>query len=484
MAESVLILGAGMGGLFTALALKPSERMITILERDPPPPAGVEEAFQDWRRRGVGQLRHSHGFLSRLRDVIKRRHPALIDALRDAGCREIVFTDMMPPALRETYAPEPGDEDIVILSSRRTTFELVLRHYVEALAGVTLVSNAFARELILAAEPGAPIRVDGARGELDGAAREWRADLVVDAQGRLSDAREQLIAAGAVIPEEAESCGIVYFTRHYRRTGVEPAESRTPGNGDLDYLKFGRFPGDNGCFSITLAAPEIEEGLRQALVRPEVFDEVCARLPGLAPWLDPAISEPISRVFGMGELTSRWRRFVNPDQRALHGYFAVGDALIRSNPLYGRGCSFAAVESELLGQVLDETDEPAERARLYDSRVREALRPFYEDMREQDRAAIRRAEQARDPAYRSPLRARLLKSFVDNGVGPAVRGDVRLLRAAVREFNMVDPPRAWVRKPENLVKLVGRWARARPAEAAPPPLGPRRAEMLAALGLA
>jgi hypothetical protein len=50
---------------------------------------------------------------------------------------------------------------------------------------------------------------------------------------------------------------------------------------------------------------------------------------------------------------------------------------------------------------------------------------------------------------------------------------------------MVDPPRAWLRRPENLLKVVGRWARGRSANASfyPPPLGPDRAEMMAALGL-
>jgi hypothetical protein len=207
--------------------------------------------------------------------------------------------------------------------------------------------------------------------------------------------------------------------------------------------------------------------------------------PGIADWVDPPGSEPISRVFGMGDLKSHWRRLVSPERRAILGFFALGDSLIRTNPLYGRGCSFAAVESELLQGVLDETADPALRARLYDARITTALRPYYEDMRDQDRAAIRRAAHALDPAYRAPLRARLVQSFIGDGVGIAVRADIDLLREALRDFNMVDPPRAWLRRPENMIKMVGRWARGRTANARfyPPPLGPDRAEMMAALGL-
>ncbi len=487
MTEKLLVLGAGMAGLFTALALAPGKRDILILERDPPlPEGGVEAAFAEWRRRGVGQLRHSHGFLARMRNVIKHSHPALLDQLREAGCREISFTDLMPAALRQTYEPSAGDDDMVILTSRRTSFEFIVRRYVEALAGVTIVSDAFVRQLIVEAAPGAAMRVLGVSGEQDGQAREWRGDVIIDAQGRLSEAKEQLTAAGAVVPEESEDCGILYFTRHYRRiAAADPPVSRATGTGDLGYIKYARFPGDNGCFSITLAVPQVETALRQAVLKPEVFQQVCGLFPGIADWIDPAGSEPISRVFGMGDLKSHWRRFVSPERRAILGFFALGDSLIRTNPLYGRGCSFAAVESEILRDVLDETDDPALRARLYDARVTTALRPYFEDMRSQDRSAIRRAANALDPAYRAPLRAKVLQSFIGDGVGVAVRADVDLLREAIREFNMVDPPRAWLRRPENMLKVVGHWARGRTANARyhPPPLGPDRAGMMAALGL-
>ncbi|MFA7264402.1 MAG: FAD-dependent oxidoreductase, partial [Caulobacter sp.] len=49
MTERVLVIGAGMAGLFTALALGGEGRRLDILERDPPAPAGgADEAFADW----------------------------------------------------------------------------------------------------------------------------------------------------------------------------------------------------------------------------------------------------------------------------------------------------------------------------------------------------------------------------------------------------------------------------------------------------
>src|ERR1019366_5684473 len=92
--ESVVVLGAGIAGLCVALALAPTGRRITLLERDAPPPEGGAEAvFDHWQRRGASQLRHSHAFLARLRKLIAVEHPALLEALRSAGARELRFAD-------------------------------------------------------------------------------------------------------------------------------------------------------------------------------------------------------------------------------------------------------------------------------------------------------------------------------------------------------------------------------------------------------
>ena len=488
MAERVIIIGAGIAGLCAALALAPTGRAITLLERDAPPPqGGADEIFNDWTRHGVGQMRHSHAFLARLRTIIKTQHPRLLEALLEAGCREIGMADMLPQPLRETYAPQPGDLDMAVLTSRRTTFEAVMRRYVEQLADVTVKSGAFVRELILDRPSESQLRVVGVRGDADGEPCEWRADVILDAGGRNSFAFEQLAEAGAKVSEDSEPCGILYYTRHYRlRPGRgEPARNRAPATGDLDFVKYGVFPGDDRCFSITLATPEIETELRQAIVRPETFDRICSLLPGVAPWTDPDRADPISKVYGMGDLSSRWRSFVAPDQRAITGFFAVGDSLIRTNPLYGRGCSFAAVEAQILAEVLTQSADHSARARLYDYRLREALAFYYDNMRTQDRAAIERAARSRTGHAPASLRTRVTKSFFEDGVRIAVRSDIDLLRAALRDFHMIDAPGAWLKRPENLAKVMRWWGRGkqRNAHLYPPPLGPDRHAMLSELGV-
>ena len=67
----------------------------------------------------------------------------------------------------------------------------------------------------------------------------------------------------------------------------------------------------------------------------------------------------------------------------------------------------------------------------------------------------------------------------------AVRSDPDLLRASLKGFHMLEDPRAWLRRPGNLMRVLGYWARGRKRNAAAyrPKLEPERAEMLAAIGL-
>jgi len=144
MAERVVIIGAGMGGLMSALALSGAGREILLLDRDPPPPeGGPDAAFERWEHRGVGHLRHSHAFLARFLNLIRDRRPALLSELLAAGAREMPFSEMLPDTLREGYRPAPGDGDLSILMTRRTTLEWVARRHVAGLPGVTVQANAF-----------------------------------------------------------------------------------------------------------------------------------------------------------------------------------------------------------------------------------------------------------------------------------------------------------------------------------------------------
>lgn len=488
--EHILIAGAGIAGLGAALAFGDGKRRVTVLDRDSAPPdASPEEAFHTWERRGATQLRHSHVFLGRLTTLIRDRYPALLEELLREGARLFSYQDALPPSLHGAYTPAPGDEDMMFLFSRRTTLELIMRRYAARLPGVTFITDAGVRGFLSRREAGMLI-VTGLQVERGEHIEDMHADAIVDATGRNTMFPDWLRAEGCEIIEEESPAGILYFTRHYRlRDGAdEPPRDGTPGAGDLGYIKFGVFVADNRHFSITLAIPEIESGLRMAILKPEVFETVCAAIPGAARWTDPARAEPASPIFSMGNLKSVWRQYLRQGEPQALNYFAIGDAAVRTNPLYGRGCSTGVVHAHILRAAFDVSFAPGQRAKIVEQETRKALRPYYDIMVKQDLQSIRRAGHERDPYYEPRLKARIAKSFIEDALVPATRGDIAVSRSLSRAFHMIDHPTAWLKNPAILARILKFWVMPEATKKArglyPPEFGPSRGEMLAKLGLA
>jgi len=488
--EKVLVAGTGIAGLGAALALSGESREVVLLDRDPPPPeTSPEEAFVHWERRGATQLRHSHAFLGRLTSLIRDRYPELLKELLAEGTRLFNYAEGLPPTLERKYRPEAGDEDLTLLFSRRTTLELVMRRYVAKLSGVSFVTDAGVRGLISHKQDGKLV-VDGLKVERNGVMEDMRADIVVDATGRNTVFPEWFRAEGVDVREESSPCGILYFTRHYRlRDGQdEPPRDGVPGGGDLGYIKFGVFIADNRHFSVTLATPEIETEMRMAVVKPEIFDAVCASLPGAARWTDPTRAEPVTNVYSMGALQNVWRHYLKDGEPQVLNFFPLGDAAVRTNPLYGRGCSSGVVEAHILRATLDANDDPVKRARMYEREFEKAIRPYFDSMVKLDLQAIRRAEHERDPNYMPSFKARITKSFMEDGLIPAQRAHVAVSRATSRVFHMLQEPEKLLRDPAVIGRILQTWMTPKIWKKArdyyPPKLGPDRAEMFARLSIA
>ena len=164
---------------------------------------------------------------------------------------------------------------------------------------------------------------------------ELLADLVVAANGRRSAVAGWLTNVGArELTETVEDTGIVYASRFYRlRTKVELPPRSGPIGGDLGYIKYGTFVGDNRTFSITLAIPTVDDELRRRLSDPLAFDSAARLLPAAAPWLDGR-AEPITPdVHMMAGLLNKWSDCVVEGEPAAIGLALVGDAVLCTNPL-------------------------------------------------------------------------------------------------------------------------------------------------------
>jgi len=441
---NVVVIGGGVAGLATALQLGRAGHVVTVIERDDTPmPATADEAFE-WNRRGAPQVRHSHAFLARLRNLLRDHQPDILEALLAEGATEMRFGDGVPPEME--FAPEPGDDDLVMIACRRTTFEWVLRRAALAETNVTIRTGVAAVGLTASGDgaDGVPT-VTGVRLD-DGS--ELVANLVVAANGRRSAVADWLAEIGArPVAETAEDTGIVYASRFYRLLPGADAPPRTgPIGGDLGYVKYGTFVGDNRTFSITLAIPTDDDELRRRLADPAAFDAAARSLPATAPWLDGRAEPITSEVHRMAGLLNKWSDYVVDGEPAVVGLVPVGDAVLCTNPLYGRGCSTAYWSAHLMARaVADHSDDLRAVAVSYDVALRAEIHPWYRSSVEQDREARRVAAAllaGEDPYGDASDPRAFTRSVLRDGLAPALRSDPVVLRAFVKNLNLLSPPDA------------------------------------------
>lgn len=480
--QHAIVIGAGVAGLGTALTLSRTGWRVTLIERDPTPlPATAAEAFY-WDRRGAPQVRHSHALLARLRNLLRDRHPDVLAQLLAAGATEIVFCDNPPPEMKDR-APRPGDEDLAAIACRRTTFEWTLRRIVLGLDSVTLHHGLAVDELVATA--GDRPTVTGVR---TSNGDEIGAEMVVAALGRRSAIPRWCAPLGIELAVDEEDTGIVYLSRFYElHDDASMPETSGPIGGDLGYLKYGVFLGDNRTYSVTLAVRTDDAELRSLLLDPVRFDAAARTLPATAVWAEAGRAEAITPVEVMGGLVNRRTRFTDDDgEPYLVGFHAVGDAHTCTNPLYGRGCSLAMVQADLLAEaVRAHPDDALARAREYEASCAREVLPWYRASVHQDR--LNREQAAREKAVAAgevepdgdgqPDPAQFAQDVLREGLMPAVRTDPEVFRAFIRAFNLLTTPEALLTDADVFGRVLAAYQdrENRPPE---PMLGPPRREML------
>jgi 2-polyprenyl-6-methoxyphenol hydroxylase-like FAD-dependent oxidoreductase len=380
--SKVVICGGGAIGLCSAIMLGRDGHNVTVLEGDDAaPPVAAMQGWDAWERRGVAQFRAPHIVHSRFRMISEEELPGLTDALLGAGGVWVDPLGALPPGITDT-APRPGDEALRVATGRRPIMEWTFAAMAEAAPNVTVRRSIKVRELVTGPSdlPGVP-HVAGVRTT---SGEEIRADLVIDAMGRRSPARDWIVNAGGRSPiEEAEDSNFTYFWRHF--SGQHLPRRMAPSVTSMGLFSILTLEGDNDTWSVTVYTSSKSKVLR-ALRDPATFHRVVAASPRHAHWLD---GEPITPVRLLAGVLDQYRRFTIDGQPVITGFAAVGDAWACTNPSGGRGLTLGLLQAQILRNVVrSHINDPGALSREYDAETERIVGPFYRNQLAADRARI------------------------------------------------------------------------------------------------
>jgi hypothetical protein len=160
---------------------------------------------------------------------------------------------------------------------------------------------------------------------------------------------------------------------------------------DLDGYQAIIFVHEHGIFSVLLVRPSADPVLAQ-LRHEAAFTAACQAIPGLADWVDPSRSRPITPVLPGGPLLNAYRGQTGPDgQLALPGLVFVGDAVATTTPTFGRGVTTTLLQAQQLLQLIDEHgDDTATVGESFDTWCAEHIKPWVDDHVHMDESTRRR----------------------------------------------------------------------------------------------
>jgi 2-polyprenyl-6-methoxyphenol hydroxylase-like FAD-dependent oxidoreductase len=381
MAE-ILVLGAGLTGLTTAMLLSRDGHDVTVLERDPdPPPPDAETGWTGWERGGVAQFRQLHLMLPRWREVMETELPAVLDALRAAGGRDHNVLHQRP--VSHTGGWQAGDERFGTVTGRRPVVEAAVAAAAATCTGLRVRRGAPVTGLLTSGSGPVP-RVVGVR-TADG---DLRADLVVDAGGRRSAVGRWIVDSGGRAPIEARAdCGFVYYGRHYRGPLPAGVDSVLSHNDSVSLLTL---PGDNGTWGVGITTSSRDHDLR-ALRHISCWEAAMRCYPATAGWIE---AEPITGVSVMAGIEDRRRDLVVDSVPVVTGLVAVGDAWASTNPSLGRGASIGALHACVLRDVVakEGTDDPEALVLRFDAETSATVSPYVESTLAFDRHRLAEIE--------------------------------------------------------------------------------------------
>ena len=435
------VAGGGVAGLAAALAVTRAGHEAIVVERDPV--GAGDDPFQA-PRKGIPHFHQPHAFLPRGRRELGEMAPDVLEDLRAAGAHE------QDVAAKLRGPREPGDEELVYLWVRRPMIEWALRRAAAREPGVTIRGG----------ETVAGIADDGLALE-DG--EIVAADVVVDALGRYRTPPGWPRARA-----ESTGCGAIYYSRYFE--GELPAEGPWLLNprGDLGYMGFNTFRGDNGTFAVILLVPEHDRELR-ALRDDRAWEAATQRMRPLDEVLPQA--RPLTGVMPMGGLANVLR-----DRPAHPRVVPLGDAFCHTDPSQAYGLSFALAHAAELGRAAAAHSSPEDVVTAYRLAVLPEARERYE--------LVQALDEARGRAWREgplPIERRdgCYPLFAFAAALATAPHDDLILRRTTRRIGLLDRTAVFDGDAELHGRIEARFERL--MENPPPRPGPPRDELLSVL---
>ena len=470
---TILVLGAAVGGLQTALLLAADGHDVTVLERDADPaPADAESAWSRWRRPGIPQLRLTHLPLARWLQLAETHLAGLVGQLAAAGA---VRMNVLAPEPGLRGGLRAGDERFDTLAARRSLLESVATHAAEA-AGIRIRRGVVCRGLhspnggqVSGGSRSRPVQVTG----VDTSEGTLRADLVVDCTGRRSQLPTWLREIGVrEAAEEVVGRGFTYYSRYFRSADGALPTDRFPlvvEHGSLGLL---RIPADRGTYSLCLVSRSDDRELRRLLRHEGAWSAAVRQFPGADLWLGGRpVTEGIQIMAG---LTNRKRNLYDAPRAFVTGVVAVGDAWAVTVPTVGRGLAMSLQHSLALRDALRRTatGEPVDLVTAFGEATRDGLARVYRQTTAYTRHRLAEMEaHAAGRPYRHPewSRARALALLAQQ--------DADALRAERAAAHLLPGAQEALQAP-GIADAVSRLA---PEVEQHMPAGPARKDLLDAL---